>query len=103
MHGTEAYAAAVERTLAVTREGAEEIRSRPEFELVAEPELSVLAFRRHGWGDEDHHRWAAGLREAGTAFVFPTSVRGETVARLALVNPRTTAGDLRVVLDTMRG
>ena len=69
---------------------------------VVEPELSILAFRRHGWTEEDHHRWAAGLREAGTAFVFPTSVRGETVARLALVNPRTTVEDLRVVLDTMR-
>jgi hypothetical protein len=29
-------------------------------------------------------------------------VRGETVARLALVNPRTTLDDLRVVLDSMR-
>jgi L-2,4-diaminobutyrate decarboxylase len=103
VHGTEAYAAAVERTLAVTREGAEEIRARDELELVAEPELSILAFRRHGWSGEDHHRWAAGLREAGTAFVFPTTVRGDTVARLALVNPRTTVEDLRVVLDTMRG
>jgi len=103
VHGTEAYAAAVERTLAVTREGAEEIRSRQELELVADPELSVLAFRRHGWAAEDHHRWAAELRESGTAFVFPTSVHGETVARLALVNPRTTAADLRLVLDTMRG
>ena len=76
VHGTEAYAEAVERTLEVTRQGAEEIRGRAELELVAEPELSILAFRRHGWADEDHHRWAAGLREAGTAFVFPTSVRG---------------------------
>jgi glutamate/tyrosine decarboxylase-like PLP-dependent enzyme len=103
VHGTEAYAAAVERTLEVTRAGAEEIRARPELELVAEPELSILAFRRHGWADEDHQRWAAGLRESGTAFVFPTTVHGETVARLALVNPRTTIADLRIVLDTMRG
>ena len=103
VHGTGAYAAAVERTLEVRRQGAEEIRARDELELVAEPELSILAFRRHGWGDEDHHRWAASLREAGTAFVFPTTVHGETVARLALVNPRTTVEDVRAVLDTMRG
>jgi glutamate/tyrosine decarboxylase-like PLP-dependent enzyme len=103
VHGTDAYASAVERTLAVTRAGAEEVRSREQLELVAEPELSILAFRRHGWADEDHHRWAAALREAGTAFVFPTTVRGETVARLAIVNPRTTVEDVRVVLDTMAG
>jgi L-2,4-diaminobutyrate decarboxylase len=103
VHGTDAYVTAVERTLEVTRQGADEIRARDELELVAEPELSILAFRRHGWAEADHHRWAAALRESGTAFVFPTTVHGETVARLALVNPRTTLEDLRVVLDTMRG
>ena len=102
VHGTDAYAEAVERTLAVTREGAEEIRARPELELVAEPELSVLVFRRHGWDAEDYHRWTGALKAAGTAFVLPTTVRGETVARFALVNPRTTREDLALVLDTMR-
>jgi glutamate/tyrosine decarboxylase-like PLP-dependent enzyme len=101
VHGTDAYAAAVERTLEVTRAGAEEIRRRADLELVAEPELSVLAFRRRGWEEDDYHRWADGLREAGTAFVLPTTVGGETVARLALVNPRTTLEDLVVVLDAM--
>jgi glutamate/tyrosine decarboxylase-like PLP-dependent enzyme len=101
VHGTDAYARAVERTLEVTRAGAEEIRRRPQLELVAEPELSVLAFRRRGWAEADYHRWAGALKGSGTAFVLPTTVRGETVARLALVNPRTTPDDLRVVLDTM--
>ncbi len=101
VNGTDAYAAAVEQTLAVTRAGAQEIRSRPGLELVAEPELSILAFRRHGWAAEDYHAWSARLIEAQTAFVLPTVVGGETVARLALVNPRTTVDDLRVVLDAM--
>ncbi len=101
VHGTAAYADAVERTLELTRQGAGEIRARDGLELVAEPELSILAFRRHGWGEQDHHRWAARLRESGTAFVIPTTVRGETVARLAIVNPRTTVEDLRLVLDSM--
>ena len=100
VHGTDAYAAAVERTLEVTRQGAEAIRRRPELELVAEPELSVLVFRRRGWDDEDYHRWSGRLKADGTAFVLPTTVRGETVARLALVNPRTTVEDLELVLDS---
>jgi L-2,4-diaminobutyrate decarboxylase len=70
---------------------------------VAEPELSILAIRRHGWEEDDYHRWATELRESEAAFVFPTTVRGETVARLAIVNPRTTLDDLRFVLDTMQG
>jgi glutamate/tyrosine decarboxylase-like PLP-dependent enzyme len=99
VHGTDAYAAAVERTLEVTRAGAEEIRRRPDLELVAEPELSVLAYRRRGWQAADYDRWADGLRESGAAFVLPTTVAGETLARLAIVNPRTTVDDLRVVFD----
>ena len=103
VHGTDAFAAAVETTLALTRAVAQEIRDRDELELVVEPELSVLAFRRHGWATADYDRWAAGLRTAGTAFVLPTTVAGETVARLALVNPRTTLDDLRIVLDAASG
>ena len=103
VHGTDAYTEAVERTLTVTREAAEEISARDELELVAEPELSVLAFRRHGWEPADYTRWATGLREAGTAFVLPTTHEGETVARLALVNPRTTLDDVRLILDAMGG
>lgn len=101
VHGTDAYAAAVERTLAVTRAGAEEIRRRAELELLAEPELSVLAFRRRGWAAADYAAWSKRLREAGTAFVLPTTVGGEPAARLAVVNPRTTLDDLRLVLDAM--
>jgi hypothetical protein len=54
---------------------------------LAEPELSVLAFRRHGSGLSDYARWADDLRAAGTAFVLPTTVGGEAVARLAIINP----------------
>jgi L-2,4-diaminobutyrate decarboxylase len=101
VHGTDAYVEAVERTLAVTREAADEIRAREQLELVAEPELSVLVFRRRGWGAADYGRWAAGLRESGTAFVLPTTHDGDPVARLALVNPRTTLADVEIVLDAM--
>jgi L-2,4-diaminobutyrate decarboxylase len=102
VNGTDAVSEAVERTLAVTRAGADEIRSRPELELLREPELTVLVFRRRGWGAADYDHWAEDLRADGTAMVMPTTVGGETVARLALVNPRTTVDDLRLVLDRMR-
>ena len=103
VHGTDAFAAAVDRTLEVTREGAEEIRARPGLELLVEPELTVLAFRKVGWEQEDYARWAAGLRASGTAFVLPSTLDGEPIARLAIVNPRTTIQDLRLVLDAVGG
>jgi glutamate/tyrosine decarboxylase-like PLP-dependent enzyme len=103
LHGTDAYTEAVERTLALTRAAADEIRARPELELVAEPELTVLAFRRRGWAAADYDRWAAELRSAGTAFVLPTTVAGEPAGRIAIVNPRTTLDDVGSVLDPLCG
>jgi L-2,4-diaminobutyrate decarboxylase len=101
VHGTDAFREAVERTLALTREAAAEIRSRPELELLCEPELTVLAFRRRGWAAGDYDAWATGLRRSGTAFVLPTTVGGEPAARIAVVNPTTTLEDVQVILDAM--
>ena len=102
VHGTDAYAEAVETTLAVTRQVAEEIRARPYLELIVEPELSVLVFRREGWSAADYDDWAARLFADGTAFVMPTRVRGDPAARIVILNPRTTVADVLMVLETMR-
>ncbi len=100
-HGTRAYGDAVETTLAVTRRAADAIRARPRLELLVEPELTILVFRRLGWSPADYHAWSARLIAEGTAFVVPTLVRGETVVRLCILNPRTTSADVERVLDTM--
>jgi len=101
VHGTDAYADAIETTLAVTRQVAQEIRSRPYLELLVEPELSVLVFRRDGWSATDYDVWSARLFATGTAFVMPTRVRGEPAARIVILNPRTTVADIVMVLDVM--
>ena len=101
VNGTDAYRDAIESTLAVARAGAQEIRRRPNVELLVEPELSVLVFRRTGWAAEDYKRWSMRLLAEGYAFVTPTTHRGETCTRFAIVNPRTTASDLSGILATM--
>jgi glutamate/tyrosine decarboxylase-like PLP-dependent enzyme len=100
-YGTHAYRDAVERVLEVTRETAEEIRRRPELELVLEPELSVVLFRRLGWSPEDYEVWWRRALEAQIGFVQPSSWNGEKVARLCFVNPRTTIDHVRAILGTM--
>jgi L-2,4-diaminobutyrate decarboxylase len=100
-HGTNAYADEIEATLAMTRQAAAAIRARPYLELLVEPELTVLVFRRHGWSTADYDAWSARLIAAGTAFVIPTRVRGEVVARLVILNPRTTVDDITGVLNSM--
>ena len=101
VHGTKAYADAVDTTIAVARAGAEEIRRRPYLTLLEEPDLSVLIFARDGWTQEDYDRWSAALLAQGKAFITPTKHRGEVCTRLAIVNPRTTVADLRGVFASM--
>ena len=100
-YGTDAYRDAVESVLALTRAAADEIRRRPTLELIMEPELSVLLFRRLGWSPDDYEAWWRRVLDAQIAFVQPTSWNGERVARLCFVNPRTTIDHVRAILGTM--
>jgi L-2,4-diaminobutyrate decarboxylase len=102
VHGTDAYAAAVQHGIDLAAAVAEEIRRRDDLELVRDPQLSVVVFRRLGWEPDDYHAWSERLLDAGEAFVTPTVHQGETLARFAIVNPRTTLDDLTAILDSMR-
>jgi glutamate/tyrosine decarboxylase-like PLP-dependent enzyme len=102
VHGTDAYQRAVERTLATTRAAARLAEQADHTELVLAPELSVVLVRRRGWSAQDYARWSDRLLADGVAFCVPTTWRGETVARLCIVNPLTTVDDIRLVLDSMR-
>jgi glutamate/tyrosine decarboxylase-like PLP-dependent enzyme len=101
-HGTDAYAEAVETTLRVTREAARLIEAAPHTELLLEPELSVVLFRRIGWTAAQYQEWSDRLLAEGTAFVVPTAWQDETVLRICIVNPLTTAEDIALLLDTLR-
>ncbi len=100
-HGSDAYRDSVEAVLALTRDVAEEIRRRPELELVMDPELSVVLFRRRGWRTEDYRAFCDELLARQVAFVRPTAWEGEKAMRLCFVNPATTMDHVRPVLDGM--
>ena len=102
MHGTDAYRDAMEATLEVTRQGAELIRKSEHLELVLEPELSVLVFRRSGWSPAQYQSWSDRILSKGIAFVVPSSWQGETVLRFCIVNPRTTAEGIAQIIDTLK-
>jgi len=99
-YGTDAYREAVERVLTITREAARKIQQRAELELL-DPELSVVLFRRIGWGPDDYESWWRRTLEAQIGFVQPTTWMGEKIARLCFVNPLTTIEHVRAVLDQM--
>ena len=101
MHGTEAYADAMEETLRVSREIATVIADTDYLDLVMEPELSIVVFRRRGWTAEQYQQWSDQQLSEGKAFIVPSHVKGETMLRLCIVNPRTTTAQLTEVLRTL--
>ena len=101
VHGTEAYGEAIEAALTLARRTADLIRERPELELIREPELSAVLFRRNGWSAEDYQAWSDRLLAGQIAFVTPTGWQGETVARFAFLHPDTTVEIVEEILGTM--
>jgi glutamate/tyrosine decarboxylase-like PLP-dependent enzyme len=100
VHGSDAYRDAIERVLATARAAADRIRALPHLELVREPELSILLFRRRGWADRDYDAWSAFLLDEQIAFVVPSRWHGDPVARLAFLHPDTTIEIVDEILAT---
>lgn len=100
-HGTAAFGAAVDASIRLAQETARLIERTPHLELATEPDLSVVIFRRHGWGIAEYEAWSKQLLRDGIAMALPTVWRGETLLRLCFVHPETTLDDVRAVLDTL--
>ena len=99
VHGIGAYRDAIEVALRLARETAAEIRRRPHLELIREPDLAVVLFRRSGWGSEQYTAWADGLLADQVAFIPPSAWEGQTVGRFAFMHPHTTMDLVREILD----
>ena len=61
------------RRLRVAREGAELVRAAPHLELLLEPELSVVLFRRVGWDPARYAAWSDWQLASQQSFVTPTA------------------------------
>ncbi|HAQ22135.1 MAG TPA: aspartate aminotransferase family protein [Acidimicrobiaceae bacterium] len=101
VHGTDAYRDAVEQTLTVTRTARNLVVAADHLELLVEPELSVVAFRRRGWNFDDYQAWCERLLLDGTALLTTTTFDGEPAMRFCIVNPRTTVDDLEAIIATL--
>jgi len=101
-HGVAAYREAIESNNTVARDIAQVIRDSEHLELVRDPMLSVVVFRRKGWTQEDYSAWSDDLWETGKAACFPSKFKGEPVLRFAIVNPRTTIDILLELVDSLK-
>jgi L-2,4-diaminobutyrate decarboxylase len=99
--GTDAYRDAVEASMQIAKQTARMIDEHPRLELVLEPELSVVMFRRPGWTDDDMDDWSDQLLADNKGFVVPSKWHDEPVLRFCFVSPRTTESDVRAILATL--
>lgn len=106
MHGTDKYKWAVEEGISLANRAGDMIRKADFVELVRDPSLSCVLFRRKGWGPEDYREWTYKNHSEGIALVTPTKWRTgedfETVARFCFINPHTTNKDIELILNTMK-
>jgi glutamate/tyrosine decarboxylase-like PLP-dependent enzyme len=101
VYGVDAYTEAIETAIGLARQAADEIRSRSNLELIREPSLGVVLFRRPGWDAGQYTAWADRLLQDQVAFIPPSAWEGETVARFAFLHPHTSMDLVREILDRM--
>ncbi|WP_370476850.1 pyridoxal phosphate-dependent decarboxylase family protein [Tamlana flava] len=106
MHGTDKYKQAVERGIELTQIAGKLIEDMPHVELVREPNLSCVLYRRIGWKPEDYTHWTYENHKKGFALVTPTKWKTtdgfETVSRFCFINPDTTKQDIKAILESMK-
>jgi glutamate/tyrosine decarboxylase-like PLP-dependent enzyme len=100
-YGTDEYRAAISYGIDLARRIADEIEAREGLSLVRDPQLSVVVFRREGWGLADYQAWSERLLDDQHGFVVPSSHAGEPVLRFAIISPLTTFELLTSILDTL--
>ncbi|HNU08366.1 MAG TPA: aminotransferase class V-fold PLP-dependent enzyme, partial [Pyrinomonadaceae bacterium] len=106
MHGTERYEKAINRGIELAQIAGNLVRRSPHTQLVRDPSLSCVLFRRIGWTADNYRDWTYQNHKSGYALVAPTKVRQhaetETVARFCFISPDTTEDDIAGVLETMK-
>ena len=109
--GRSHVARAVERGFERAEQAEALVRERPEWRVVTSAQMGMVTFRcePEGWADDRvdalNRRLAPELSAEGEFFLTKTTLDGRPVLRLCPINPRTTADDLRAViqrLDTLR-
>ena len=104
-HGTDRYKQAVERGIELANIAGKMIEDYKHVELVRDPSLSCVLYRRKGWQAEDYRNWTFDNHNKGFALVTPTKWKSgdtfETVSRFCFINPDTSEEDIKAILESM--
>ncbi len=101
VYGTDAIGRVIAETCRLARYLADRIGHSPELELLAPVELNIVCFRYRVGSESDrvNARIAVELQEAGEVAPSTTLIEGVLAIRAAIVNHRTTAAEIDILVD----
>jgi glutamate/tyrosine decarboxylase-like PLP-dependent enzyme len=92
--GTDELRSRIRRNIGQARRLAAQIEAAPELELLARPELSVVAFRLTAGGDELNRLLPDLVQQRGEVFLTGARVRGREAIRACFMHYGTTDADV---------
>lgn len=105
LHGLDAFKDALEEKLMLTRWAWDRLRSDSRFEILDEPQLSVVAFRLKGEGpdaDKLNEELQQRVNARGRVFLSSTKLDGRYVIRLCVLSFRTHMDRVRDAVEAIR-
>lgn len=105
LHGLGAFRDAIEEKLALTRWAYDQLRNDARFELIDEPQLSVIAFRLRGSApgiDEQNEELMRRVNARGRVFLSSTRLDGRYVIRLCVLSFRTHLDRVRDAIEAVQ-
>ena len=102
-HGTDKLGAAISGTCALARRLQARVEAEPELEMLAPVALNIVCFRFRAPPGQDadtlNTEIVADLHESGIAVPSSTRIHGQLAIRAAIVNHRTVAADIDMLVD----
>ncbi|MBK5255612.1 MAG: aminotransferase class V-fold PLP-dependent enzyme [Vicinamibacteria bacterium] len=105
LHGVNAFRDAIEEKLMLTRWAYDRLREDSRFEILDEPQLSVVAFRLKGEGptaDARNEDLQRRVNARGRVFLSSTRLDGRYVIRLCVLSFRTHMDRVRDAVEAIR-
>jgi aromatic-L-amino-acid decarboxylase len=109
MHGIEPFRRSLQEKLELARWAADELRGIEELEILAEPQLSIVAFRWRGGGGLPEGELTRRNRELldrinskGRVYLTGTRLRDRFAVRICVLSFRTHADRMREGLEDIR-
>lgn len=105
LHGVGPFRAGLEEKLLLTRYAAAQLRAMPGFEVLHEPDLSVVAFRyvpRSGDPNEFNLRLRSRVQRDGRVFLSSTTLNGIIALRFAILSFRTHLDRVQTALQVLK-